>query len=318
MKFKYYSGIIIFSAIVGLFSACREFIEPNLKNSQINPQAPGNNYQTTGYTLNFWWDTLDGATTYRLQVVTPKFDSIGGLIIDTLIKKNTFALTLSPGNYQWHVRAENGASQTAYSTARSFTVLYSSIKQQSAQLISPANNAITNQSSVTFQWNSIYGATKYRLEIDTNNFINESAVIYNQVFPGQQYTYTFPKDQIYQWRVRAENDTAQAKWSNINTITYNHTPPGVVTLVSPLKGQTVSLPVSLQWSNVSKAIKYKVYVLKSDSTTLYNQSFPATVSTTNYSFNLGAPGDRIYWKVTAVDAAGNESQPSVMRNFILH
>ncbi len=212
------------------------------------------------------------------EVVTPNFAAPGSLVLDTIIKKNTFAFTLSPGNYQWRVMAENGSSQTAYSTPKSFAVAATSIKQQSVQLASPANNFITNQSAIVFQWGSLYGATQYRFEIDTNNFVNESAVISNQVIPGQQINFTFPKDQVYQWRIRAENDTAQAQWSVVNVVTYDHTPPLPVTLISPTNGQTVSLPVSLQWNQALSAVKYKVYVFKSDSTSLYNQSFPVSRS----------------------------------------
>lgn len=308
-------GFLIGCAL--LVTACKAFIEPNIGNSKVTLEAPGNNYQTTTYAMNFWWDKVDDALTYRLQVVTPSLDTIGSLVIDTLIKTTKFTLSLSPGRYQWHVRAENGSSKTAYSAGRSFTVFSSTIKTQNVLLSAPANTTLTNQSLVNFQWSNLYGATKYRLEIDTNNFINEAAVIYNQVTPGQLISYTFPKDQTYQWRVRAENDTAQSKWSAINLITYNHTPPGMVTLAAPANNQTVPLPVSLQWNGVSKAVKYKVYVLKNDSTTLYNSTFPVTVSATSYSFNLGTSFDKVYWKVTAVDAVGNESQPSILRHFVI-
>ena len=304
------SGLVILT-----LASCREFIEPSIKDSNVTLEAPGNGYQSNKYAVNFWWDKVDDALTYRLQVVTPSLDTIGALVLDTLVKTNTFTLSLDPGRYQWHVRAENGSSKTAYSAARSFIILPSTIKTQTVLLSSPANGTITNQASASFQWGTVYGATKYRLEIDTNNFVNESAVIYNQLTPGQSVSFTFPKDQTYQWRVRAENDTAQSKWSNINQIVYNHTPPGIVTLTAPANNQTVPLPVSLQWNAVSRAVKYKLYVLKSDSTTLYNTSFPVTLSTTNYSFNLGTSFDKVYWKVTAVDAAGNESQPSILRHF---
>ena len=119
------------------------------------------------------------------------------------------------------------------------------------------------------------------------------------------------------FRSRAENDTAQALWSAINSVTYDHTPPAAVNLISPTAGQVIPLPVSLQWSAVVSAVKYKLYVYKSDSVSLYNASFPVQLTTTGYSFNLGNSGDKVYWKVSAVDAAGNEGQASETRNFVL-
>jgi len=298
-------------------AACGDLIEKSLSGSAVLLEAPGNHYQSTSYTVNFWWDKVDNALDYHVQIVTPGFDSVANLVLDTVVKKNTYTFSLPPGKYQWRVRAENGSSATVYTSPFSFTVLYSSIKQQTTQLASPGSGTITNQNPYTFQWQSMYGATKYRLEIDTNNFVNEANVLSNQLIPGLQASYTFPRDAVYQWRVRAENDTAQAVWSGVNVITYSHTPPGTVSLVAPNNRQTTALPVVLQWNTVSRAVKYKLYVLKSDSTTLYNTSFPAPVSGTTYNFTLGQSGDHFYWKVSAVDAAGNEGAPSALRNFFV-
>jgi hypothetical protein len=300
-----------------LLSSCDAIIEPSISKKTVQPEAPVDQYQSTSYTINFWWDEVDHALSYHLQVVTPSFASPGSLVLDTVVKKNTFSFNCNPGNYQWRVLAENGSSQTPYTAPRNFTVAATSIKQQAVQLISPANNLLTNQGNATFQWSSLYGATKYQLEIDTNNFVNESAALYNQTVPGQQVSFTFPKDHVYQWRVRAENDTAQAQWSAVNLITYDHTPPAQVTLSSPADGITIPLPVSLQWNTVTAAVKYKLYVYQSDGATLYNQNFPMLLTTNSYSFNLGKSGDKIYWAVIAVDATGNESQLSIQRSFVL-
>ncbi|TWI94533.1 hypothetical protein JN11_04643 [Mucilaginibacter frigoritolerans] len=307
---------ILFAGI-NLLSSCDDIIEPSISKSIVNPEAPANQYVSTNYNINFWWDPVNHALTYHLQVVTPTFAAPGNLILDTVIAANKFSFTMSPGNYQWRVMAENGSSQTAYSTPKSFTIALSSITQQTVLLNAPANNSLTNQSSTTFQWGSLYGATQYRLEIDTNNFANANSLVLNQAYSGQQVNFTFPKNQAYQWRVRAENDTAQSQWSAINIVTFDNIPPAAPTLISPANAATVSLPVSLQWNASATAVKYKVYIFQSDSVTLYNSSFPVQVTTTSYSFNLGTSGSKVYWKVTAFDAAGNESAASTLNNFVL-
>jgi hypothetical protein len=303
--------------ISSLLYSCKDFIEPSIKDRQVTLNAPANNAQSTNYTVNFWWEEVEDALKYRLLIVTPKFDTVSVLVADTVIKGNKFAISLSPGTYQWRVRAENGSTQTAYSAPRQFTVLFSSIKQQKVQLGAPANNLLTNQPTLTFTWGNMYGATKYRLQLDTNSFTDETKLVYNQLTPAQQITYILRKEKAYQWRIRAENDTAQSQWSNINNFNYDHTPPAPVTLVAPANSQSVSLPVALQWNPATTATAYKVYVFKGDSTSKYNNSFPVQINTTTYNFNQGSFGERIYWKVTAIDAAGNESTASIMRSFIL-
>jgi hypothetical protein len=297
--------------------SCGDLFEASIKGSAVILEAPVDQYQSTSYTVNFWWDKVNNALTYHLQVVTPSFAAPAALVLDTVINKNTFSYSFSPGNYQWRVMAENGSSQTVYAGPRNFSVAASSIKGQAVQLTAPANGLLTNQTSVTFGWSSLYGATKYQLEIDTNNFISESAVVYNQTVPGQQISFTLPKDQTYQWRVRAQNDTAQAQWSAIYQLTYDHTPPAQVTLSSPANAATLPLPVSLQWNAVNGAVKYKLYVYGSDGSTLVSSSFPVPLTTTSYGFNQGSSGSVFYWTVTAVDAAGNESLPPATRSFTL-
>jgi len=310
----FYCLILLFFATMSLTS-CSDIIEPSIAKKQISAEAPANNYQSASYTVNFWWDQVDNALKYHLQVVTPKFDSVASLVLDTVVKSTRFSFSFNPGKYQWRVRAENGSSQTEYSQGRTFTIFPSSIKQQQVQLGGPANNLLTNQSNITFNWNSIYGATKYQLEIDTNNFVNESSLVYNQTTPGQQLNFTLNKDQNYQWRVRAENDTAQSQWSSIYYFSYDHTPPAIVSLTAPANAQTISLPVTLQWSPSASAVRYKLYVYQSDSTTLFSSAFPMTLTTTSYNFNQGSSGAKIYWKVTAVDATGNESSSGNLRYF---
>jgi hypothetical protein len=250
-------------------------------------------------------------------VVTPTFASPGSLVLDTVIKGNKFTLSLSPGNYQWRVMAENGSSQTPYAGPRSFSVGASSIKQQTVQLSAPANNYLTNSSAVVLSWAALYGATKYQLQVDTNSFADTTHLVYNKVLSGLQYNFNFPKDQVYQWRVRGENDTAYSAWSTTNSMTFDNIPPAQVSVLLPANNSTITLPVNLQWSSTATANTYKLYVYKADSVTNYSSLFPMIINTTDYNFNFGSSGDRVYWKVSAVDAAGNEGQASALRNFVL-
>jgi hypothetical protein len=312
-----YLWLLAMCVVLVIFSSCSDIIQPSISKSVVVQEAPAAQYQSSSYGVNFWWDEVTNALSYHLQVVTPNFTSPGALVLDTIIKRNTFTYNFNPGNYQWRVMAENGSSQTAFAGPRNFTVLASSIKQQAVQLTIPANNTLTNQGNQTFQWGPLYGATKYQLEIDTNNFINENALVYNQTIPGQQISFTLPKDQVYEWRVKAQNDTAQSQWSAIYQLTFDHTPPVTVSLITPADGSTVSLPAALQWNASATAVQYKLYVYKSDGITLLSSTFPVSQTATSYSFNQGSSGTKFYWVVTAVDAAGNESQPGSLRSFTL-
>jgi hypothetical protein len=313
--FPYLILLSLFLAV--LLSSCDDIIEPSLSKQVETLEAPANSYQSTSYTINFWWNTVNHALSYHLQVVTPNFTAPGSLVLDTVVSTYKFSYTLSPGTYQWRVLAQNGSSATPWSTPNSFTVAAGSITQQAVTLNAPANNLLTNQNPFTFQWSSLYGATSYQFEIDTDNFSNPNSVVSNQTISGTQLSFTFPKSQTYQWRVKAQNDTAQSQWSTVYVVAFNNTPPAQVTLASPASAATISLPVTLQWNPVANAVKYNLYVYQSDGVTSYNSSFPMALTSTSYSFNLGSSGTKIYWTVTAVDAYGNVSQPPTPIYFTL-
>jgi hypothetical protein len=102
--------------------SCGEIIEPSIDKKNVHLLAPGNNYQSANNNVSFWFEAIDGALFYRLQVVSPTFDSIGVLVLDTLINTNKFMYTIEPGKYQWRVRAENNSSKTNFSGANTFFI----------------------------------------------------------------------------------------------------------------------------------------------------------------------------------------------------
>lgn len=114
--------------IVGLFltlimcGGCAEILEKSVTNKQVELSAPYNNLVTTDSIQTFYWQPVDGADSYQLQVVSPNFDSIAKLIVDTTIHSNIFPLTMSMGQYQWRVRAFNGSSTTSFTVQQSLTI----------------------------------------------------------------------------------------------------------------------------------------------------------------------------------------------------
>jgi hypothetical protein len=313
MKVRY---LILSIGLILFLTACKEFLEPSLKNTKVILLAPGEKLESRKYNQSFWWEPVEDALLYRLQIVTPRFDSTSSVVVDTLVKGNKFSITLNPGNYEWRVRSENGSSTGLFSS-RKLTILESSLEEQQVQLTSPSNHFITNQSPLVYRWESLFSAAKYRLQIDTNNFADENILVFNNTTPALEFTVPFSKEKLYQWRVRVENDTDQSKWSVISTVLYDHTAPPKTILNSPANKQTVAKPVALQWDVALTASKYELFVFKSDSTSTYNTGFPVTVNGTSYNFNEGATGEKIYWKVRALDEAGNKGLFSDLRNFII-
>lgn len=301
--------------LVLLSTGCKEFIEPSIEKKNTVLLAPSNGTESNVYTQTFWWEELDNALQYRLQVVTPDFDNTARLILDTIITTSKFSYTLEPGNYEWRVRAENGSSQTRYSKA-AFIINPSSIEQQQVQLQSPANNFITNQSSTVFKWLKLFGADKYQLQIDTSNFEDESVLFFDKSTPNQEFNVTLTRDKVYRWRVKAINATVESKWSVIQNLTLDKTPPGIVFLTAPTNEQVVTKNVALKWEALAEAKKYQLYIFKSDGTSSYG-SFPIIITTSAYTFSEGKSGEKLFWQVRAIDEAGNFGAFSELRSFLI-
>jgi len=302
--------------VIVFFSSCKEFIEPSITNQKLNLVAPANRIETTNYQQTFWWETLEDAFQYRLQIVNPSFGNINQLVLDTVVKTDKFIYTLEPGNYEWRVRGENGSSQTAYTTYR-LVVHPSSLQDQVVQLVAPTNGLITTNSAIQYEWLKLFGTTQYRLQIDNKNFADENNLLLNQTTPNLIFTHTLTADGNYQYRIRAENAMEISKWSAIRSFTYDGTPPEKVVLTTPTDKQMVSKPVTLRWNALTDTEKYELTVYKSDATTVFNSSYPQMVTTNTATFNLGDLGDSLYWRVRAVDKAGNKGPYSELFNFTL-
>jgi|688.fasta_scaffold03698_14 hypothetical protein len=309
-------NILICALSLILFTSCSDVMESDLGKSGITVLAPANNAINPNYVQTFWWDFLNGASSYQLQIVRPKFDSVLVLVLDTIIQSNKFSISLFPGNYQWRVKAINGSSETQYVT-RSLSVVASSLSGQTVVVNSPENLLESSSLLQNFNWQTLFGATRYRFQIDTLQFNDEVDLVYNNTLAGVLLYYTFLNDGIYQWRVRAENDTANSLWSDIKTITIDRVAPSKVELLSPINNSTNTSPLTFSWNALTDANSYKLYVYKTDSTILFNSNYPLKINNTTSAFALGTSGQKLYWQVSAVDRAGNEGEKSAKRSFIV-
>lgn len=295
--------------------ACKDFFEEPITDSRVELLSPGADAQTSVYAVTFLWEPLDGALQYRLQLASPSFEDAVLFHADTTLEQNRFSISLEPGRYQWRVKARNGSSETPYTT-RTLTIHEAALSTQTVLQAAPPDNFLTSQSRVTLEWQGIFSASSYRVQVDTNGFADESQLVLEQVVEGESFAYTMPAEAEYEWRVRAENDTAQSRWSTVRRFIHDRTPPDAPALAAPANNAQVRSPATLQWHASEDAVSYRLYVYKSDST-LYSSQFPLRQTGTSYTFDAGTRGERVLWRVRATDRAGNESGYSGWRNFTI-
>ena len=156
-------------SFIGILIACtKDFIVKDIKNDTVSIIAPTDNLNTPINTVTFWWNELDGAEKYNLQIVKPNFGSVLQLIVDTTITNNKFYYTFSPGTYQWRIKGINGGGSTVYTTRTLIIDTTSNLNLVSVGLIAPAVNYVTGNNSVLFSWNALPYATYYDLLITSS------------------------------------------------------------------------------------------------------------------------------------------------------
>ncbi len=293
---------ILFALLSVTISSCSDIIEKSIAKQTVTLIAPGNSDTVSSYSQTFYWDVVDGALTYELQLASPDFKSPTAFI-DTTVGTTKYTYTLpNAGQWQWQVSALNGSSQTNYTT-NSFTVIAASFASQKIALESPLNgNYISSVNTPVFSWQSLPGANEYIVTIDTTNGKIIDTTQSNQL----EVSALKSKQGSYVWEIKAVNDSntnSEVVSANFNLLTL---PDSVSNLYPPNKATKVSTSIALQWvdnSNGSNINNYKVYLYPS--TGAAPSGFPLTVSTpTTGTITLNS-GVTYTWHVIPIDKAGN-------------
>jgi hypothetical protein len=303
-RFFKFEGIIILFLII---NSCRDIIVPEISNKSLIILAPADSIETDNLTQTFWWEELDGADYYNLQIVKPDFASISQLILDSNCKDTKLIISLSPGKYQWRIRAVNNASATRYFT-RSITIDSSSnIANQSVVLNSPGDNYITNQSKIFFKWSSLYLADYYRFRIiDSLNSFVQDTIIY-----GLQVYQTIPEG-YYKWQVSGENSYGNTLFSS-RFVSIDQSSPFAPYNLNPTNNDTtLGSTVQLTWNSDPTTIGDSIFVYSDVSLSILLYSSSAISN--SYTF-IGINGQSYYWRLRSWDSAGNLSNYTIVYRF---
>ena len=178
-------------------------------------------------------------------------------------------------------------------------------------LASPADLARTNDSTPTLQWSNAIGATKYELWVDNNSNFDSPEILEN-VSDTTYIPTTALSDGTYSWRVNAfKADNTELGWSLTWTFTVDTIPPAAAVLHLPEDGATTSDNTpTFEWTVDADATKHRLLIDNDiDFSSLMvdvtldapeNTRTPAELTVDNY-----------WWKIIAIDEAGNENESQV-------
>jgi hypothetical protein len=169
----------------------------------------------------------------------------GALTYDTggsPTERSWFRYTYYTGDYIWYKTKEYFALYpetypSGFDPNLMIKVIYETTPQSAPcapTLSSPANGTTINSQDITFSWNSVSGADRYFLEVNSSPSWDESTRVYfNTVYCTSQAASGFPVGANY-WRVWAGNADAWSSASETRSFTETVPPPTLSCSVSSL------------------------------------------------------------------------------------
>lgn len=315
MNYSLYKSLLPALFVASFFLVgCEELIEPDLEDETVTIVSPPDKYESSSLTVTFEWDEEDGADNYNLQIWNEDGIRVLNATTDTIVYDYTFPYF---GTFTWKVRAQNGTSNTAFT---SYTIIIDStdnISTMELLLTSPDDNYYTNEFDISFEWDALYSAEDYRFEItDLDGDLIDNAILTTD----NSLDYTFDEEGDYIWKVRAQNSSSNTPYST-RYITIDTTAPTKPTLSYPLITDTVtSFPFTMIWSRGTESgspITDSIYVSEDSLFTLSKIILNDIASSTSYSFTDTISDGIYYWYVRSIDAAGNESLNSTVTRFVV-
>ena len=298
---SYLFSVLLFFVMQG----CELIEEENLGNDRITLLAPADTMETDIVTQTFWWEKLEGAARYRLQVVYPSFAQVESLIADTLVSGNQFALALYPGDFEWRMRAENSTSNTDWQY-RSFQIYYTDdLSRQTINLKQPAENGYTNREEILFKWDTLSIADSYLFQLYENEW---QGTLVDDSLVEKKGDIRFPLEEgVYYWGIKAINEVSQSLFYK-RQFTVDRTSPALPVLKSPSDNSVENdTMVVFEWTSrdINSSFVEDSLMVYSDEALSSLVHFDVTdkkKSTIDLDYDK-----TYYWRVRSFDKAGNVS-----------
>ncbi|HSF20141.1 MAG TPA: right-handed parallel beta-helix repeat-containing protein [Vicinamibacteria bacterium] len=207
--------------------------------------------------------------------------------------------------YYWRVSASNGNGTSDFSDIRSFTTQASNAPPAAPALVSPANGAREVRLDTRLFWAGTADDFDIQVSRDPNFF--SIAFFANTASTQMQLPRgTLAYDTIYHWRARGKNALGSSNFSAPFTFTTGGPPDTVPpsqprNLRSPAQTPTT---IDLAWDAATDNVGVKFYIIYRDGSRIATES-----GTTHTAVGL-TPGTTYDFRVSALDAGGNESLPS--------
>lgn len=248
------------------------------------------------------WTPVAKATGYQVQVDNDSSFGSPEFTLSTVNSRATPTTALRSGTQFWRVRAAKGTETSDWRQGDPFTVSPISVPVPTA----PAQGANLTQpdSPPLLQWQGSPAAASYTVEVD-----GDSDFVGSKSYSTKTTSLVVPDPLTvgdWFWRVTAVKGAGLVSLPSV-TSTFNVLPLQQPVLTSPRDDITAAIEdVVLDWQPVAGARTYDVQIAEDQGFNTIAVS-ATNVQGTRYSPVVTTNSDQFWWRVRAVDLAGQQT-----------
>ena len=302
---------------------CSDFFEEDLSDKSVSLRYPINSETIEEFGVQFDWDELLGATSYKIEVVNDSFVESSITVFDSTLASTSVTATLVSGWYEWQVTAYNVGSSSITSKARFFIDSSLDLSLQTVTLIAPGQDSILKQTQTpNFSWNEIPIADEYIIAVKVGANFTGQEIEYQIIDVGTTYTSSeIYAEGIYTWGIQAKNSLpTESDWSTHRFIV-DTTRPTTPTLTDVSTVDTIASGSSyiIAWTQpadqgVQQTSRVDSLVIYSDSLT--TSIFELKQSNQTHTYTFTSAGS-YFWRVKSIDEACNQGSFSVPKKLVV-
>jgi len=267
--------------------------------------SPAAGASVTSPTAISWSAVTDpsGIVAYNWEVSTSSTFSTVATHNSTMGATQDTVSGLAAGTYFWHVQSVNGNFvQSAWSAARSFTITGAGAGALAPPTMNPTKGYSTFHpfEIMTFTWNVVPKAATYVLQASTDSSFPVSTSFEMNNIPNPTYSFGTADQGSYFARVFAvDANGVRSAPSNVITysVFYSNPLPAPPSPISPANGGTLTLPITLTWTDVPnpQPSGYEVEIAKDSGFQSIEEDAPQLNNPSRTELSL-TPGTK-FWRV---------------------
>jgi hypothetical protein len=287
------------------------------------PTDPANGGSTGDNTPTFMWTGPGDAASYHIQLDMMPYFASGNRVdgySNTPDWTPALGSELMDGRWYWRVQAIDAAGNMSFWSA-AFNLFIDAVPTPIPTLLAPASGTLSNSRVFTFDWTDEVGVKRYNLQVDNEDTFTAPMRINVNPFNSQFRNGVLPLGSgTWYWQVRAVGtDDMPSDWSETWSLTVDTVRPGRPTPTDPANGSsTDDNTPTFMWTGPGDAASYHIQL---DMTPYFASAnkVDGYSNTPDWTPAVGSElmDGRWYWRVQAIDAAGNMSYWSAAFNVFI-